>query len=208
VAKEPVPDAPCIISVDRKLHCFQDGRGWHIVGVPDVVQASVSGGDGDAGGGCAVQRTGKVYCWGGMNDTGVFGNGQRGPGDEADVIGVSDAIAVARTPDHACALTKSHTVWCWGSADQYAFGDAALASSTSFASCPDDKPSGPDCVAADFAGLSRNHLHLRAIQVPELAGITSIAAGVGITCGTRTDGRILCVGDGHPGAFTVDVGEK
>ncbi len=209
-AAEPVPDSRCFIGVDRTLHCFDEEGFPKGEAITDVAQASVGRGEGDFGGGCAALASGKVKCWGGMNDTGVLGNGERGPIAEttATVLDLDDAVAVVRTADHACALTKAHVVKCWGSADGYAYGDAALASATTLTVCDEGEPSGPRCIEPDFLGKAPNHVHLRPIAVPELEGVVSLAAGPRHTCGVRSDGRVLCVGGDHPGAWTIDVGEK
>jgi hypothetical protein len=213
VAESTVPDSRCFLTRDHKLVCFEgassDLRGPRVV-AEGVVQASVGAGQGDFGAGCAAKVDGAVVCWGGMNETGTSGDGKRGPHDGPWLAkGVGDAVSVARAADHACALTRGHRVMCWGAADGWSMGDAALASATTYRTCHEgESPGAGDCVTEPSFGEPHNHLHLVPVRVPELDGVVSIAAGYETTCGVRTDGRVLCVGGGHPGPWTIGVGEK
>ena len=143
-------------------------------------------GQGDFSGGCAVRKDASVACWTRcINETGVLGNGKRGPASGPQtVVGVKDAIAVAREPEHACALTRLHDVYYWGSADGYAFGDIT---------------------ASPFDRAPHQRVVLAPRLVPELHGVTSIAVGYERTCGVRADGRLLCLGAGPPGVWTADL---
>jgi len=193
---------------DKKLACmdrtFMDFRGVHVVAT-DVERASVTDSIGDLAGGCAIKSDATVVCWGGFNELGQSGDGKRGPHDGPwNVKGVANAIDVARGPLHACALTKEHAVMCWGAADEYAFGDAALASATHFRTCDQgESPGGGNCVTKAPMGKTNGALHLVPVRVPELEGVVSIAVGADVTCGLRTDGVVLCVGNGHAGPWTL-----
>ena len=205
---EPIASSRCFITRSAKLVCLDvDGTSASLV-AEDVVDASLGRGAGIAAGGCAVLRGGAVTCWGGINDTGVLGDGKRGPHEDGAIVrGVRDAIAVSRSPDFACALTRGGHVWCWGSADAWSFGDAALSRAKDWPVCRDDQAPGKhECVTRARFGMQRNHLVLEPVVVPELEGVISIATSPTRTCGVRTDGRLLCVGGGHAGPYTVDLG--
>jgi alpha-tubulin suppressor-like RCC1 family protein len=79
--------------------------------------------------GCAVLATGAVYCWG-NNEYGMFGNGATSRADlppQPGAQGITDAVAVAIGPFHACAIRKPGTVACWGDRiDNTTLGDSDL----------------------------------------------------------------------------------
>jgi len=65
---------------------------------------------------CAVRRTGAVVCWGSNRD-GQLGNGERSltPSPRpVPVGGLDNIVAVAAGGNHACALSKTGLVSCWG----------------------------------------------------------------------------------------------
>jgi alpha-tubulin suppressor-like RCC1 family protein len=73
---------------------------------------------------CALHADHTVQCWGdglvGELGNGIVANTQQ-PG--IPVSGLVDAIAIsARTGGHACALTATHVVECWGSNDRAQLG--------------------------------------------------------------------------------------
>jgi hypothetical protein len=206
---EPVPGARCFITREAKLVCFDEEVIYARDQVPDVVSASVGLGRADFSGGCAAHKDGSVSCWThGINEMGVLGNGQRGPASGPQrVVGVSDAVAVSFEPEHACALTRTDDVWCWGSADGYAFGEAAYDAAKRYKICAEGQsPGGNDCITSSpFDRSPHQRVVLIPRVVPELHGVTSIAVGHERTCGVRTDGRILCLGGGYPGPWTASL---
>lgn len=74
--------------------------------------------------GCAVVRTGSVWCWG-YNALGQLGDGTRTTrfDDPVQVVGIDDAIQVATGDSFACALRRGGSVYCWGSNNRGALGD-------------------------------------------------------------------------------------
>lgn len=111
---------------------------------------------------------------------GSSGSGSGSPGAVNDIAAesgtqrdalITKAIAVGRA--HSCALLKDSTVACWGAGDVGQLGD----------------------------GLSgKDHALPVPVRVPDLAGVTSIHAGVDTTCATvGKDAEIKCWGDGRFG---------
>jgi alpha-tubulin suppressor-like RCC1 family protein len=77
----------------------------------DVVQVALGG-----NGGCARLMTGQVYCWG-ANDEGQLGQGKTDMSNTFPPVmvpGITDAVYVARSSNHACVAHASGTVSCWG----------------------------------------------------------------------------------------------
>ncbi|MEZ4296721.1 MAG: hypothetical protein R3B70_17270 [Polyangiaceae bacterium] len=86
---------------------------------------------GPAGGhGCALVAGGKVLCWG-NNRHGQLGRGTTSVKESApaEVVGLSDVVAVAAGTEVSCAIVGSGGVRCWGRNDRGQLG-AGSASAT------------------------------------------------------------------------------
>lgn len=120
---------------------------------------------------CAITEEGSVYCWG-DNADGQLGNG--GTGTSAipvEVVGLSDAvIAVSAGIYHACGLTKSGGVECWGHGGAGQLGNGSQLERSTAVAVP---------------GLERN--------------VTSITAGGWHTCALTRAGGVLCWGNNNQG---------
>ena len=124
---------------------------------------------------CAVSDEGKVFCWG-SNDYGKLGIGKSEVDLEysavpLEVVGISDAAAVATGENHTCALHQSGAVSCWGS-DR------------------DDQIGIPDSSASVVP-----------VQIEGIEDAVWIAAGEGHTCAVHLDGTISCWGYNRVGAL-------
>lgn len=83
----------------------------------DVVSLSVSNAHG-----CALRRTGAVWCWGG-GTTGELGHGS----DSKEMYPVQvrnlrDAVAIAVGSRFSCVLHQAGTVSCWGEGENLGYG--------------------------------------------------------------------------------------
>ena len=93
------------------------------LGLTDVVALAV----GDAHS-CAVQKGGKVWCWG-ANTYGESGQA-KGPlmiDYPKEVPGVTNAVTIVSGNGHTCVLTTNNEVWCWGTGGQGQIGTGSKA---------------------------------------------------------------------------------
>jgi len=95
---------------------------YMVAGLGPVAQAS-AGGDHT----CAVQRDGKLLCWG-SNEYKQLGRADLGGAVASnlplEVPGITDAVEVAAGDGHTCVLRKTGQVQCWGSNSSYQLGSA------------------------------------------------------------------------------------
>jgi len=71
---------------------------------------------------CAVLDDGTVWCWG-ANGNGQLGINSTSDSPPAQVLNLTDAVAVATGGGHTCAITSSKQLYCWGS---NGFGELGL----------------------------------------------------------------------------------
>jgi alpha-tubulin suppressor-like RCC1 family protein len=112
---------------------------------------------------CAIVTGGAVKCWGG-NYSGQLGDGTRDDQSiPVSVVGLSEAVTqVVVGASHACALTVSGGVKCWGRNDDQRLGDPTF-------------PLGDvSTTAVSVLGLE--------------SGVTAISAGVNHTCAVVSGG--------------------
>ena len=117
---------------------------------------------------CAIVTGGAVKCWGG-NYSGQLGDGTRDDQSIAvSVVGLTEAVTqVVVGGSHACALTASGGVKCWGRNDDQRLGDPTF-------------PLGDvSTTAVSVLGLE--------------SGVTSLSAGVNHTCAV-VNGAAKCWG--------------
>jgi alpha-tubulin suppressor-like RCC1 family protein len=87
-----------------------------------------------AGGGttCAVTREARAICWG-SNSRGQLGPAATGAGSATpvEVTGLADVAMVSVGSSHACAVTATGAVWCWGNNNAGQLGNNATTDSPS-----------------------------------------------------------------------------
>ena len=73
---------------------------------------------------CARTASGQVACWG-SNQRGQLGGGtkHRSTGQPTPVPSLPDAVSLAASHDHTCAIRRNGEVWCWGSNQRGELGD-------------------------------------------------------------------------------------
>lgn len=172
----------CAVRIDGGVACWGYNEGGQlgngatthssapvdVVGLPTAAVAVSAGG----GYSCALMGSGTVMCWGSnsegtLGDQPTYGNLSLAP---VPVAGLPrDVTAIAAGVRHACALTASGKVWCWGS---NSFGELGNVSPP-YSSAP---------VAA--AGLSSR--------------VSAVATGNWTTC-ALADAAVKCWGHNHRG---------
>jgi alpha-tubulin suppressor-like RCC1 family protein len=128
---------------------------------------------------CALLLDGTVQCWG-SNDYGQLGSGSTTDSTTpVPVSGVTSAVAIAAGGAHACALRTDGTVVCWGANER---GELGLGTSSGPQTCASSEP----CATTP-------------VEVPDLSGVTAIAAGGYDTCALLSDGIVRCWGGNDEG---------
>jgi hypothetical protein len=127
--------------------------------------------------GCDIDGTGAVWCWG----DNTYGQAGSSPPTAASVAqpqlvsGVASATWIALGDYHACAITSSQAVYCWGLNGSYQLGHAAATSGDLI--CPGAVP----CTATPAL-------------VPGIPPAVAIAAAGTWTCILAADGTVQCWG--------------
>lgn len=121
---------------------------------------------------CALLDGGSVYCWGEDVDGEL---GSNGPGTwQATtapllIAGVKNAIAIGAGARHACVVTSTHAVECWGAGNEGQLGDGSTDSSRA------------------------------PVAVPGLTDAVAVGGGDGFTCALESTGSVQCWGVGTAG---------
>jgi alpha-tubulin suppressor-like RCC1 family protein len=146
-----------------------------VAGLSGVSQVSAgNGGDSHT---VAVRSDGTVWAWGsnGYGELGFRGSLSSQP---LLVSGISNVVQVAAGAGHTVALKNDGTVWAWGSNSDGQLGDGSSGPS------PIGTPDGPR-------------------QVPGLASVVKIAAGLLHTLAVRGDGSVWAWGNNTFGQLGV-----
>lgn len=136
---------------------------------------------------CALRESGGIACWGG-NATLQLGGSTPGAtsATPVDVVGVTDAIAVAPGEQHTCALRAARTVLCWGANQVAQLGDGSMDHVT--------RCRGADCTSTPQ-------------PVSGLTDVVQVAAGAAHTCALRTGGSVACWGANDAGKLGDGIGD-
>ena len=213
----------CALYADQELACAgANESGWidssasgpvtHLTNILSGVSA-VSVAQGHA---CVIRLTRAVACWG-SNSQGALGNGvTSGVQAEAiDVPGVAEAISMATSDTHTCAVSGVEgEVTCWGANSSGELGDGTLIDRTSPTrvlglGAARDVKVGPDyscsllvegsvwCWGANSFGQLGDGTEIdryQPVQVTGLTNVTQVSAGEGYACALRSDATVWCWG--------------
>lgn len=155
--------------------------------------------------GCAVERTGSVYCWGrgpsaemGLRelpeqppaDPMIYGARKWGPASRLELI--DDATRISTSSSQACAVVEDGRVRCWGAVrwgTPHVYDIAGITGATELEisdgeSCALLKDGELWCWRAEEFGIPR----------PRLDAVTAMAVGDNIGCALTSSGDVLCWG--------------
>ncbi|PKN54487.1 MAG: hypothetical protein CVU56_26305 [Deltaproteobacteria bacterium HGW-Deltaproteobacteria-14] len=159
---------------------------------------------------CAVLQDGRVVCWGTPNSALGIGSAVPSvPGTPVQVIGLTDAVAVAAANDSSCALRTGGKVSCWGTHTGTGVSSTVpvevpgLSNVRSLVGgnqnfCALSTTGAVSCWGTNTKGnLGSGTTASSATPtlVLNLSDATGIAAGYGATCAVRVGGTVVCWGD-------------
>lgn len=164
----------CAVGADGHVACWGDNLSGQlgdgttdaslvpvdVVGIADAV--AVAAGNSHT---CVVREEGTVSCWG-YNLNGQLGNGgvPIRSSTPVDVVGITDATAIAAGENHSCVVRDSGSVACWGGNQYGELGNGT----TTYSSTP--------------------------VEVSGITDATAIAAGAYHSCVVRGSGSAACWG--------------
>jgi len=125
---------------------------------------------------CGLSDVGIVYCWG-NNSWGQLGSVTQGVGSfnavPTEVVGLGPVVSISAGGQHACALTESRHVKCWGLNWYGQLGDGTSGQL-------DDETSPHSSTPITVSGLGTD--------------TEAISAGGGHTCALSSSGAVRCWG--------------
>lgn len=155
---------------------------------------------------CAVTRAGDVLCWG-QSGRGRLGDGAtvQGVSPPRAVTAVHDAIAVAASGPHTCALRRDGSVVCWGGRLDRSASSGEKTAPAVVAGVSDARElavgAGETCVLrAGDGGVACWTEQKSASAISGLAGAVSVAAGQRFAC-AAAGGKVSCWGDNLDGTL-------
>jgi len=211
-------DHACAIDADGGAKCWgansfgQLGNGSTTnSGTPAEVSGLSSGVVALAAGGeftCALTRAGQVLCWG-DNAESQLANGSTVNSDVPVAIASlpMDVVAIVAGGSHACALTSSGLMPCWGAQVQQAItglssGVAAMAAGQDH-TCALMTSGAVECWGSNEFGQLGNDSTTDSNPPVGVSGLSSgvalIAAGNYDTCALTVGGAALCWGENDDG---------
>jgi alpha-tubulin suppressor-like RCC1 family protein len=155
---------------------------------------------------CLLRTDGTVWCWGYNNDGELGNDSVTASPVPVEVKGLPDAsslpvVSISTAEEHACALVKDGSVWCWGINDQLNLGQcpsggAVPANSTTALRIPKwqvgSGSAAPSCVAGEFFEAA----------LPSGDVVNTLTAGGEHSCAIGADSQLYCWGED----VTGDVG--
>lgn len=137
---------------------------------------------------CAIGNDGFVRCWG-ENTCDIFGFGKGTAGAKqvvAKQLTLPPQRQVSLGPDAMCSTDTLGAVLCWGADHNGSLGH-------------DLEPAPPQCAGLPMDPVPK-HVQSKATEIP-IDNMTEAHMGLGVACGRRNDGQILCWGDNTLGAL-------
>jgi len=198
---------------------------------PAAVSGLASGGAGVSAGGwntCAVTTTGAVRCWG-SNDVGQVGDGTTTwRVTPVAVSGLGSGVAAVSTSGrHACAMTGTGALWCWGNNWWGQLGDGTTTSrptpvavsglgsgaiaivAGSMHTCAVTGGGAVKCWGNNDTGQLGDGTTTRRFTPVAVSGLESgavaVTAGYGHTCALTNAGAVWCWGSNWAGQLGDDT---
>jgi alpha-tubulin suppressor-like RCC1 family protein len=155
--------------------------------------------------GCAVERTGSVYCWGrdSAADMGlrelpeqppqnpmVYGARKWGPASRLELI--HDARRVSTSSSQACAVVEDGRVRCWGAVrwgSPHVYDVAGITGATEL-----EIGDGESCALLEGNELWCWRAEEFGVPRPRLDGVAAMTVGDNIGCALTKSGDVLCFG--------------
>jgi len=177
---------------------------------------------------CAVSGDGLVYCFGsnGYNKAGD-GSWYTAKTTPTQVLGVTDAVAIATGAEHSCAVLSSGSVSCWGHNGYKQLGnnssvqssaspvqvsslsDAIAIDAGTYSTCVLRASGNVSCWGNNGLGqLGDGTMTTRAtpVDVSGIATATAIARGSNHSCALLADGTVACWGSNSYGQLGLGTG--
>ncbi|HVI00412.1 MAG TPA: hypothetical protein VM869_16960 [Enhygromyxa sp.] len=157
--------------------------------------------------GCAVERTGAVYCWGrgpaagaraGSSppqptpDPTAYGVRKWGPASRVELV--DDARAVSTASGLACAIVEDGRVRCWGAfrwGTQHVYDVPRIAKAVSL-----DISDGESCATLENGELWCWGVEDFGVPRMRLGGAIAVTVADAIACGLTQQGDVVCWGQG------------
>lgn len=155
--------------------------------------------------GCAVERTGSVYCWGRDSsaemalrelpeqppaDPMVYGARKWGPASRLELI--DDARRVSTASSQACAVVEDGRVRCWGSVrwgSPHVYDVPGLTGATDL-----EIGEGESCALLEGHELWCWRAEEFGVPRPRLGGVAAMTVGENMGCGLTQSGDVVCWG--------------
>jgi alpha-tubulin suppressor-like RCC1 family protein len=174
----------CAIDSNGVAHCWGmiiSGGTGSPAPVPELppVAGLALGGDSS----CAWTQDGAAYCWelaiGLPFNYGEAVNGGDGNIKQTTLVkGLSGATRIATSGSHACAVTSSGTVMCWGNGKRGALGDG--------------KSGGESYYIGST--VVDGYTAFKPVPVSKLRGARSVVTGAEFSCALDDEGHVHCWG--------------
>lgn len=157
--------------------------------------------------GCAVERTGSVFCWGRdpaaemalrelpdqvvpASDPMAYGVRKWGPASRLELV--HDARRVSTASSRACVIVEGGRVRCWGSVrwgSQHVYDVPGITNAVEL-----EISDGESCAALEGGELWCWNAENYGVPRPRLDGAVAMAVSDGLACGLTGQGDVVCWG--------------